>query len=230
MKIAIVEDEPKLAAVLDKYLKAEGFETVIYSDGSVALAAMLDSMPDFILLDVMLPGIDGFSVCRQIRDVSSVPIVLLTARVEEGDRLLGLETGADDYVCKPYSPREVVARIKAILRRTTNLDDAATVGLHSNTFSFDERTAKVRFLTSEVSLTFIELQLLKVMHRHPGQIFSRSQLMQKMYADGRIVSDRTIDSHVKKLRQKLSSLSGCHTFIQSVYGFGYKFEWSEDSD
>ncbi len=218
--IAVVEDEPKLAALLESYLVKEGYEVDVFNDGAEALQAFMLTCPDLILLDLMLPGLDGLSVCKELRKTSEVPIVMLTARVEEIDRLLGLEVGADDYVCKPFSPREVVARVKAILRRA---------GTQSNTdqssrFVVNTQTARVTMDGAECELTAVELNLLKVMSDRPGQIFNRTQLMNRIYPDGRIVSDRTIDSHVKKLRQKLTAMNDSETFVHSVYGIGYKFE------
>ena len=225
MHIAIVEDEPKLASLLENYLAKEGYTTSVYRDGDIALNSLKGNEPDLILLDLMLPGLDGLSVCRELRKTSNVPIIMLTARVEEIDRLLGLEIGADDYICKPYSPREVVARVKTVLRRTTQ---SSAVQLDSR-FIVNEATASVSIDGQVVSLTAVELQLLKVMSDKPGQIFGRAQLMGRIYPDGRIVSDRTIDSHIKKLRQKLSAANGAVDCIHSVYGIGYKFELIEES-
>lgn len=223
MKIAIVEDETKLATVLENYLKQDDFQTVIYDNGEIALEQLKNSPPDLILLDLMLPGLDGMSICRELRKTSNVPIIMLTARVEEIDRLLGLEIGADDYICKPYSPREVVARVKAVLRRSAVNQAAAP----SELFVLDEAGARVKSLDQECELTAIELKLLKAMSESPGRIFSRAQLMDRIYSDNRIVSDRTIDSHVKKLRKKLDSLNANQEFVHSVYGIGYKFELTE---
>lgn len=223
MNIAIVEDEAKLAKVLEDYLVKAGYHTKIYADGSSALEGILQSPPDLVLLDLMLPGVDGMSICREVRKQSSLPIIMLTARVEEIDRLLGLEIGADDYICKPYSPREVVARVKAVLRRSQQGEGAVT----SNDFHVDEATARVTVLGQSMELTAVELRLLKVMSDSPGQIFNRGQLMGRIYSDNRVVSDRTIDSHVKKLRQKLESLSDKYEFVHSVYGIGYKFDMVE---
>ena len=220
MHIAIVEDEPKLAALLQGYLAKESYTTEVHSDGNLALQSLLKKPPDLVLLDLMLPGLDGLSICKEFRQHSQVPIIMLTARVEEIDRLLGLEMGADDYMCKPYSPREVVARIKAVLRRT----HGGISELSRAQLIVDESTARVSIADEECSLTAVELRLLKVMSEKPGQIFNRLQLMDRIYPDGRIVSDRTIDSHIKKLRQKLSSISRGEEYIHSVYGIGYKFE------
>lgn len=231
MKIAIVEDELKLASLLQDYLRRDGFETTVIHDGSEALHRLATDPPDLMLLDLMLPGTDGMTICKEVRKTSDVPIIMLTARVEEIDRLLGLEVGADDYICKPFSPREVVARVKAVLRRTgrsTQLDEANTNHPINPLFQLDENTASVHIGDKTCSLTAVELRLLGVMHERPGQIFNRAQLMRRMYEDNRIVSDRTIDSHVKKLRQKLEIVDQTTTYIHSVYGIGYKFETIEN--
>lgn len=220
MNISIVEDEAKLAELLSEYLAKEDYKTTIHENGTEALHALQQNLPDLILLDLMLPGTDGMTICREIRKVSSVPIIMMTARVEEIDRLLGLELGADDYICKPYSPREVVARVKAVLRRTGN--NQATANDHR--FVLEEDEALVKINGESCSLTHIELGLLKTMMAHPGRIYNRQQLMHRIYPDNRIVSDRTIDSHVKKLRQKLKTLDNESEYIHSVYGIGYKFE------
>jgi len=165
------------------------------------------------------------SICKEFRKTSDVPIILMTALVEEVDRLLGLESGADDYVCKPFSLREMVARVKAILRRTqkTRLAEA------NDRVAVDLTSARVTIDGEDCKLTAVELKLLDVLYNKPGQIFNRTQLMNLIYPDGRIVSDRTIDSHVKKLRQKLDSLKAGEPFIHSVYGLGYKFEMRNES-
>lgn len=228
MNITIVEDEPKLASLLQDYLRRDGFDTTIYHDGSEALIHLVNEPPDLVLLDLMLPGTDGMTICKEVRKTSEVPIIMLTARVEEIDRLLGLEIGADDYICKPFSPREVVARVKAVLRRTgrsiTPEEDESLAPLNESQFQLSENTASVQIGDKTCSLTAVELRLLAVMHERPGQIFNRAQLMRRMYEDNRIVSDRTIDSHVKKLRQKLEAVDQSTTYIHSVYGIGYKFE------
>ena len=220
MKIAIVEDEVKLSTLLDKYLVADGFDTETFDNGINALESLQSTPPDLVLLDLMLPGMDGLSICREIRKSSNLPIIMLTARVEEIDRLLGLEIGADDYICKPFSPREVVARVKTVLRRSSTPAEQS----NPQRFRVEEHTARAIIDGQECSLTAVELQLLKVMSDKPGQIFARAQLMNRIYPDGRIVSDRTIDSHVKKLRQKLNAINAEEPFIHSVYGIGYKFE------
>lgn len=231
MKIAIVEDELKLASLLQDYLRRDGFETTVFHDGSEALSSLVNDPPDLILLDLMLPGTDGMTICKEVRKNSNVPIIMLTARVEEIDRLLGLEVGADDYICKPFSPREVVARVKAVLRRmdrSTQPEETNTSNSTNSLFQLNENTASVHIGDKTCSLTAVELRLLGVMHERPGQIFNRAQLMRRMYEDNRIVSDRTIDSHVKKLRQKLEIVDQTTTYIHSVYGIGYKFEIIEN--
>lgn len=218
-KILVVEDEPKLAALLADYLQQAGFKSHSIADGNAVIEAVRTIKPDAILLDVMLPGRDGLSLCREIRNFSDVPILMTTARVEEIDRLLGLELGADDYICKPYSPREVIARLKAVLRRAGSNPTAMTQGL-----TLDEQSLQLRFQQLTVELTVVEFQLLTQLVRTPGRIFSRNQLMDNMYTDNRVVSDRTVDSHIKKLRKKLSGSFPNIEFIHSVYGAGYRFD------
>lgn len=236
MKIAIVEDEPKLAKLLQDYLNKEGYTALIHNNGREALASITAQPPDLVLLDWMLPELDGMSICREIRKFSNLPIIMLTARIEEIDRLLGLELGADDYICKPFSPREVVARVKAVLRRTNAYDSAAgevqldklTDGPSNFTMlgslKLDPDSATISIADKSCALTAVELRLLSALSQRPGQIFNRAQLMRQMYEDNRIVSDRTIDSHVKKLRQKIESLDMSTEYIHSVYGIGYKYE------
>lgn len=217
--ILIVEDEPKLARLLADYLTQAAFATQIVADGNDVIDAVKRLNPAAVLLDVMLPGRDGIDLCRSIRSFSRVPILMVTARVEEVDRLLGLELGADDYICKPFSPREVVARVKAVLRRTSSSPDANAIAV-----TLDESRLEVRFAQKLCALTTVEFQLLKRLVDEPGRIFSREQLMSCMYNDHRIVSDRTIDSHIKKLRKKLADEWPAVEFIHSVYGAGYRFE------
>lgn len=195
----------------------------LYEDGTEALQQLQANLPDLILLDLMLPGTDGVTICKQIRSTSNVPIIMMTAKVEEVDRLLGLELGADDYICKPYSPREVVARVKAVLRRTGPSEESQP----TDQFVLEEQNAVVKVKGQSCSLTQVELGLLKTMLEHPGRIYNRQQLMDHIYSDHRIVSDRTIDSHVKKLRQKLKTLDDGTEYIHSVYGIGYKFELTD---
>jgi len=225
LKILIVEDEPKLAAIEQDYLTQSGYETTIIDNGLDVLPYVQSTPPDLILLDLMLPGKDGMEICKEIRQFSNIPIIMITARVEEIDRLLGLELGADDYICKPFSPREVVARTKAVLRRfQPHVAVTSEKSSESNLVTLDERKYKAHVNDQEVSLTAVEFQLLNKLYSEPGRIYSRAQLMDYIYSDHRIVSDRTIDSHIKKIRKKLIDALPEQELIHSVYGVGYKFE------
>lgn len=216
--ILIVEDEQRLAALLTDYLAAAGMTSSCLAEGSGVVSWVRQQPPDLILLDLMLPGRPGMEICKELRTFSQVPIIMVTARVEEIDRLLGLELGADDYICKPYSPREVVARVRAVLRRSSG-STQASLGL-----SIDEPTMRARLDGRVLDLTAVEFNLLAFLVAHPGRIFNRDQLMERIYADQRIVNDRTIDSHIKKLRRKMEQVQPGCDLIRSVYGVGYKFE------
>ena len=226
-KILIIEDEPKLASLLKDYVVANGFTCHVMLTGDGAVEHIQNESYDFILLDLMLPGQDGLSICKEVRTFSDVPIIMLTAKIEEIDRLLGLELGADDYICKPYSPREVIARIKAVLRR---YQKSVTQIQQSSGLFIEESKLKVCWHGNDLQLTAIEFNLLMVMFRSPGQIFNREQLMSGMYRDQRVVSERSIDSHIKKLRKKILSATQGIDWIKSVYGVGYKFELTESGD
>lgn len=219
MKILIVEDEAKLANLLVDYLKTSGFEPFSLSNGTEAVPWIREHKPDLVLLDLMLPGRDGMDICREVRTFSRVPVIMVTAKVEEIDRLLGLELGADDYICKPFSPREVVARVKAVLRRA---HDGKTFQAHG--LVLDEHRYRAALRGHDLGLTAVEFKLLQVLVINPGRIYNRQQLMEKIYPDDRFVSDRTIDGHIKKLRRKLEAVDPETKLIQSVYGVGYKFE------
>lgn len=218
--ILIVEDEPKLAELLKDYLVLSDYRVHMIDDGAQVVEWVKEFQPTLILLDIMLPNKNGMELCKEIRSFSSVPIIMTTAKVEEIDRLLGLEFGADDYVCKPYSPREVVARVKAILRRVSQSEVAPVAGV----LEMDAQKYKAVYLGEALDLTAIEFHLLALMKAEPGRIFSRQQLMDSAYNDHRIVSERTIDSHIKKLRKKLRDVSEDQEPVQSVYGVGYRFE------
>lgn len=220
-RILIVEDEPALANLLEDYLKAAGFRTDAMREGTGVVEAVRDNPPDLMLLDLMLPGKDGLDICREIRAFSDLPIVMVTARVEEIDRLLGLELGADDYICKPYSPREVVLRVKAILRR---LLPATGTTPSTDGLELDENRFSARFRGVALELTPVEFRLLKAFADQPGRVYSRAQLMNYLYTDQRIVSDRTVDTHVKNLRKKLNTVMPDEEIIRSIYGVGYKLE------
>jgi len=218
-KILVVEDEPKLANLLRDYLEQAGFEPHCLGDGREVVPWVKEQTPDLVLLDLMLPGKDGMEILREIRSFSEVPILMVTSRVEEIDRLLGLELGADDYICKPFSPREVIARVRAVLRRTGGQPSPAVHGM-----SLDTERFQATLHGRDLDLTAIEFQLLHILAQNPGRIFSRSQLMDRIYPDQRVVSDRTIDSHVKKLRRKIASAAPGEEWIHSLYGVGYKIE------
>ncbi len=219
-RILIVEDEEKLAKLAADYLHNAGFATDTLSNGDAVIPWLKQHHPDLILLDLMLPGCDGLTICREIRKFSSVPIIMVTARIEEIDRLLGLEMGADDYICKPFSPREMVARVKAVLRRL----QPQTADQQPQMITLDAHSFRVLASGHDIELTTVEFQLLQALYRQPGRILSRSRLMDLIYSDQRIVSDRTIDSHIKKLRKKLSELLPGQELIHSVYGAGYRYD------
>lgn len=221
--IVIVEDEIKIAEILIEYLQNHGYETQHFISGEGVIEWIERYPNNCILLDVMLPYSDiygdGLELCKKIRSFSQVPIIMITARIEELDRILGLELGADDYICKPFSPREVVARVKALLRRAGNQNEQqAPVD-----WQLDAQKYQVHYQGKNADLSAVEFEILQTLSQSPGRIFSRSQLIDNIYHDNRIVSDRTVDSHIKKLRQKLSSEFGENDWIQSVYGVGYKF-------
>ena len=216
--ILIVEDEPKIASLLQDYLQAQGgYATRVLDRGDTVLAAVRHDPPALVLLDLMLPGLDGIEVCKQIRAESALPIIMVTARVEEIDRLLGLELGADDYICKPFSPREVVARVKAVLRRT---DSEVS---EKPRLVIDEAKFSASYRGQALNLTPVEFALLRTLSGQAGRVFSRDQLMNEMYSDYRVVSDRAVDTHIKNLRRKLQAVSEGQELIESVYGLGYRF-------
>ncbi|CAN5907051.1 response regulator [soil metagenome] len=226
-RILIVEDEDKIAGVLRDYLVASGFETHRLARGDEVEDWMRVHAADLVLLDVMLPGKNGLDVCKVLRLFSPAAIIMVTARVEEIDRLLGLELGADDYICKPFSPREVVARVKAVLRRGHLNRVAAKADLPAplpGGLVLDEPGWSAAIDGRDLGLTAVEFQLLRVLAGQPGRIFSREQLMDSMYRDERLVADRTVDSHVKKLRRKIADVLPERELIHSVYGVGYKLD------
>ncbi|GKX49721.1 two-component system response regulator BaeR [Budvicia aquatica] len=221
--ILIVEDEPKLGQLLIDYLQAAGYQTHLIANGKEVIAYVRQHSPSLILLDLMLPGIDGLTLCREIRRLSDVPIIMVTAKTEEIDRLSGLEIGADDYICKPYSPREVVARVKAILKRCYQPARDLPLPINSG-LQLDESQFMVRYNQMTLDLTSAEFRLLKALSDHPGQVLSRESLLDNLYDDYRVVTDRTVDSHIKNLRRKLETFAPEKTFIRSVYGMGYRWE------
>jgi two-component system response regulator BaeR len=221
--ILIVEDEPKLATLVRDYLNAAGYETECLTDGNDVIPAVRNMAPELVLLDIMLPGRDGLDVCRELRTISEVPIILVTARVEEIDRLLGLEMGADDYICKPFSPRELVARVKAILRRVRT-GGAGAGPLTPDVLTIDAAQHNATLDGKTLLLTPVEFRLLQALHGARGKILSRNHLLDGLYHDHRVVTDRTVDSHVKNLRRKLEAVRPGQDLIRSIYGVGYKLE------
>lgn len=217
--VLIVEDEVKLANVLRDYLLQANYQVDCLHHGTGVVEWVKQYAPQAIILDLMLPGMDGMEICKALRLFTNVPILMVTAKVDEIDRLLGLEVGADDYICKPYSPREVVARVKAVLRRSQNNQTPAQQPLR-----LDASRSQAQYDGQMIELTAIEFQLLEKLSQAPGHIFSREQLMDNMYSDHRVVSGRTIDSHIKKLRKKLAQFDSEDELIKSVYGLGYKWE------
>ena len=222
-KILVVEDEEKLAALLRDYLLQSGMEVWVEADGANVMATLQACKADLVLLDLMLPNKDGLSICREIRQSQSfqqLPVIITTARVDEIDRLLGLEIGADDYICKPYSPREVVARVKAVLRRMQQ-----PVAAQPDVLTLEDDKMKASLRGCDLDLTAVEYALLRLMAENPGRIFSRAKMMDAIYQDHRIVSERTIDSHIKKLRRKIANADSSIELVHSVYGVGYKLEY-----
>ena len=222
VEVLIVEDEPKLAALLVDYLHAAGFATRVLANGLEVMPAVRAAPPALVLLDLMLPGRDGLEICRELRGLTNLPIIMVTARVEEIDRLLGLELGADDYICKPYSPREVVARVKAVLRRHAPPGGPAASPIAGLVIEPEAYRATLDGVA--LDLTPVEFRLLETLAAHPGRVFSRAGLLERLYDDHRIVSDRTVDSHVKNLRRKLAEAAPDRELIHSIYGVGYRLE------
>ena len=223
MEVLVVEDDPRISDVLQYALKAEGYEVRTSQRGREAIELARDSPPGLIVLDVGLPDIDGFEVCRTLRTFSEVPVIFLTSRSDEIDRVVGLEIGGDDYVVKPFSPRELLARIKAIRRRNDRpvsapAEDREADELRSGPLTVDATKFRVHCEGREVVLTAQEFKLLELLIRSPGRVFTRSQLLNRAWGDGGLVTDRTIDVHVKSLRKKF----GKFEFIETVRGIGYR--------
>ena len=224
----IVEDEQRIAQVLETYLTQAGFKVTHFADGKGLVERVGSGAPALILLDVTLPGDDGMDLCKRIRGISAVPVIMVTARAEEIDRLLGLELGADDYICKPFSPREVVARVKTVLRRVQTLpndSDSERKGARYRCAGFDVDCADFRATLDgmPLALTPKEFKMLAAFVSNPGRVLSRDHLMDRMYDDEEFFSDRMIDSHLKNLRRKIAAVRPGFDCIQTVYGIGYRF-------
>ncbi|MEM7358527.1 MAG: response regulator [Pseudomonadota bacterium] len=228
-EIVVVEDEAKIAELLKDYLSAADYDVTILDEGTRATDTIRNQQPDCVILDLMLPGKDGLQICKEVRQFSDVPIVMITARVDEIDRLLGLELGADDYICKPFSPREVVVRVRNILRRVAltqtvrNGDPESKRLIAYPPLQLDPEKFRCLVDAVNVDLTVVEFRMLAALAERPGSIFSRNQLMDHAYTDGRVVSDRTIDTHIKNIRRKLTGATD-QELVHSIYGLGYKVE------
>ena len=221
-KILVVDDEPKIAEICQDYLKAAGYEVVTAMTGPEGLSAARREKPDLVVLDLMLPEMDGLDVCRTLRRESDVPIIMLTARVEETDKLIGLEIGADDYITKPFSPRELVARVRVVLRRASG--DPASDVIRAGEVSLDRARYEVNLPGKTIPLTPTEFEILATLMSQPGRIFSRSQLLNAAHGVAFESYERAIDSHIRNLRRKLESSDGRPNYIVTVHGVGYKFE------
>jgi two-component system, OmpR family, response regulator BaeR len=226
-RVLVVEDDPKIAQLLLDYLHAEGFEAHTIANGQQALQQIEQAPPVLVILDLMLPGLDGIQVCRGVRQFSDVPILMLTVRVDEVHRLLGLDTGADDYVCKPFSPREVMARVRALVRRSDGRVLATPL-----LWEVDDEGLRIAWQGQWLPLTPLEFRMLRLLQSRPGRVFSRAQLLDTLHDELhdelrdelRDVSDRALDSHIKNLHRKIQALEpGCEC-IASVYGVGYRFD------
>lgn len=222
-KILVVDDEPQIRAVLRGYLEADGFEVAEAADGEAALVALRDQNPDLVLLDVMLPEIDGLEVLRELRRVSDLPVILVTARGEEVDKLVGLGVGADDYVTKPFSPREVTARVKAVLRRGRGVRTGEDASLHFDHLTVDTAGREVEANGASVVLSSLEFDLLAALAGAPGRVFSRAQLLQQVWGYDFFGDERVVDVHIRSLRARLHDDASDPHLIATVRGVGYKF-------
>jgi two-component system, OmpR family, response regulator BaeR len=226
--ILIVEDEANIAEVLVAYCEKEGYNATHLSSGADVVNHVKDSSVDLILLDLMLPDVDGLTICKELRIFSQVPIIMVTAKSEEIDRLLGLEFGADDYICKPFSPREVIARIKAVLRRLPNavadINNKDSSLIKVSGFEMEPEKYKVSYQGTLIDFTPVEFRIFELFLNNIERVFERSHILNKVYSDTTDVSDRNIDTHIKNMRKKINDISAGKNPITSVYGVGYKFE------
>jgi two-component system, OmpR family, alkaline phosphatase synthesis response regulator PhoP len=220
--ILVVDDEQKIVKIARDYLMQNGFQVLSAGDGNTALAMARHEKPDVIVLDLMLPGMDGLDVCRTLRRESDVPIIMLTARSEETDRLIGLELGADDYICKPFSPRELVARVRSVLRRAHGTVKQPNV-IRAGELVIDVEAHRVQRSGETLQLTRLEFNILTILALHPGQTFSRAQLMDKLFDVATAGIDRSIDAHIKNLRRKIEADPANPHYVLTVYGVGYRF-------
>jgi DNA-binding response OmpR family regulator len=221
----VVEDEPSIAEVVNLYLHRAGYQVTLMKDGKAALDALAQRLPDLIVLDLMLPEVDGLTVTRWLRDRSDVPIIMLTARRDEADRIAGLEMGADDYVVKPFSPQELVSRVRAVLRRTRSADQGNSESpLVFDQMRIDPRTRLVTVRGEEKALTAKEFDMLWLVARHPRQVFTRDQLLERVWGLSDYIDPGTVTVHVRRLREKIEADPSNPEHILTVWGVGYKFE------
>ena len=221
-KILVIDDEPKIIQLTQDYLENAGFSVISAGDGERALAVIRDEQPDLVVLDLGLPGMDGLDVCRSIRKTSNLPIIMLTARDEETDKLVGLELGADDYITKPFSPKELVARVRSVLRRSELVQEGREV-FRVGDVTLDLPRMQVTVSGEEIELTATEFQLLQALASQPGRIFTRSQLLNAVHGVAIESYERAIDAHIKNIRRKLEPYPHEPRYIQTVYGVGYRF-------
>jgi DNA-binding response OmpR family regulator len=219
--VLVVDDEPIVREVVVRYLEREGYRTLEASDGDAARAALARTSPDLVVLDVMLPGTDGLELCRWIRSTSQLPVIMLTARGEEADRIVGLELGADDYVTKPFSPRELAARVKSVLRRSDRADESAD-RLEFGDVELERATREVRKAGVELRLTAKEFDLLWFLASHPRRVFSRDQLMASVWGYTAALDTGTVTVHVRRLREKVEDDPSAPRYLETVWGIGYR--------
>jgi len=225
-RILVIEDEPSIAEVVSLYLKRAGYQVQTASDGKQAMSILEKGIPDFVILDIMLPEVDGLSLTRWLRDRSDVPIIMVTARREEIDRIAGLEMGADDYVVKPFSPQELVSRVRAVMRRTgrEQAEAESDRALSFDGMTVDPRTRVVTVMDSNVELTAKEFDMLHLLARHPKQVFTRDQLLERVWGGAEYIDPGTVTVHVRRLREKIESDPSDPKHLLTVWGVGYKFE------
>ncbi len=224
MKLLIADDHPQITDILNSYAKKEGYETRIAANGQQALALFASFAPDVVLLDVMMPLIDGFEVCRRIRETSDTPVIMVTARGEDFERIMGLDIGADDYIVKPFSPAEVMARVRAVLRRTERREGGESSLLKRGSLQIDLNALTVRIHNQDIRLTRKEFDLLRTLAEHPAQVFTRDHLLSTLWGYDYFGDTRTVDSHIKRLRAKLDARPHEDWDIATIWGMGYRFE------
>ena len=223
-RILLVEDEPSISEIAELYLKRAGYQVQAIKDGGAAMLSLQRELPDLIVLDLMLPGMDGLSITRWLRDRSEVPIIMLTARREEADRIAGLEMGADDYIVKPFSPQELVSRVRAVLRRSRASIEELDAAIHYDELDINPVTRIVLVRGEEIRLTAKEFDMLWLLARHPSQVFTRVQLLEQVWGIADYIDPGTVTVHVNRLREKIEEVPSAPLHIQTVWGIGYKFE------